>query len=120
MKIAINGFGRIGRTAFKIANSRPGVEVVGINDLMDNKTLAHLLKYDSIYGVYAKDVSYDEKNIIVDGKKINASAERDPKQLPWKELGVDRGFPGKRQGCLASGSRCHEGDSDRTGQGQGG
>ncbi len=89
MKLAINGFGRIGRNVFKIAFEREGVEVVAVNDLMDNKTLAHLLKYDSIYGVYPGEVSYDDENIIVDGKKIHAGAERDPQKLPWKELGVD-------------------------------
>jgi glyceraldehyde 3-phosphate dehydrogenase len=89
MKIAINGFGRIGRTVFKIAFDRPGVDIAAVNDLMDNKTMAHLLKYDSIYGVNPKEIAYDEENIIVDGKKIKAGAERDPKNLPWKELGVD-------------------------------
>jgi len=89
MKIAINGFGRIGRNVFKIAMNRDDVEVVAINDITDNKTLAHLLKYDSIFGVYPKKVEYDDQNIIVDGQKIKAMAERDPKKLPWKELGVD-------------------------------
>ncbi len=89
MKIAINGFGRIGRNVFKIAFERSGIDVAAINDLTDNATLAHLLKYDSIYGVFQHDVKHDESHIIVDGTKINASAERDPKNLPWKELGVD-------------------------------
>ena len=88
MKIAINGFGRIGRNVFKIAFER-GIEIVAINDLTDNHTLAHLLKYDSIYRAYNKSVSYDDESITVDGKKISASAERDPSKLPWKELGVD-------------------------------
>jgi glyceraldehyde 3-phosphate dehydrogenase len=89
MKIAINGFGRIGRSVFKVAFERNGVDVVAINDLMDNKTIAHLLKYDSIYGVFPHEVKYDDDSIIVDGTKIKASAERDPKNLPWKKLGVD-------------------------------
>ena len=89
MKIAINGFGRIGRNVFKIAMGRPGIEIVAVNDLTDNKTLAHLLKYDSVSGRFGKKVEYTNDSIIVDGKKIQASAERDPKNLPWKELGVD-------------------------------
>ena len=89
MRIAINGFGRIGRNVFKIAFERPDVEIVAINDITDNKTLSHLLKYDSIYGPYDKTVAYDDQNIIVAGKKIKALAERDPKKRPWKELKVD-------------------------------
>ncbi|MBN2652856.1 MAG: type I glyceraldehyde-3-phosphate dehydrogenase [Spirochaetales bacterium] len=89
MKIAINGFGRIGRNVFKIAFERKDVEIVAINDLTDAKTLAHLLKYDSTYGVYAKEVSVDGDAIVVDGKKIPISATRNPAELPWKALGVD-------------------------------
>ena len=89
VKIAINGFGRIGRNAFKIAFDRQDTEIVAINDLTDNKTLAHLLKYDSNYGIYNHDVSYDDGAIIVDGKQIKAFAEKDPNNLPWKDLGVD-------------------------------
>jgi glyceraldehyde 3-phosphate dehydrogenase len=89
MKIAINGFGRIGRNVFKIAFERNNIEIVAINDITDNKTLAHLLKYDSVFGVFPKEVKYDNDYIYVDGKKIKAMAERDPKNLPWKELGVD-------------------------------
>lgn len=89
VKIAINGFGRIGRNAFKIAFDRQDTEIVAINDLTDNKTLAHLLKYDSNYGIYNHDVNYDDDAIIVDGKKIKAFAEKDPNNLPWKELGID-------------------------------
>jgi glyceraldehyde 3-phosphate dehydrogenase len=88
MKIAINGFGRIGRNVFKIALEK-GIEVVAINDLTDNATLAHLLKYDSITGNFKKSVQVDGDYIIVDGKKIHASSERDPSKLPWKALGVD-------------------------------
>ncbi len=89
MKVAINGFGRIGRNVFKIATERPGVEVVAINDLTDTKTLAHLLKYDSTYGVYNKSVEAKDGAIIVDGKEIKITAERNPKDLPWGKLGVD-------------------------------
>lgn len=89
MKIAINGFGRIGRNVFKIALERKGIEVVGINDLTDPKTLAHLLKYDSTFGVYNKSVSVKEDAIVVDGMEVKIFAERNPANLPWKELGVD-------------------------------
>jgi glyceraldehyde 3-phosphate dehydrogenase len=89
MKIAINGFGRIGRHVFKIAFDRDDIEIVAVNDLTANQVLAHLLKYDSVYGVYKHQVSYDDTSIIVNGKKIRAMAIKDPKQLPWKELGVD-------------------------------
>jgi glyceraldehyde 3-phosphate dehydrogenase len=89
MRIAINGFGRIGRHVFKIAFEREDIDIVAINDLTDNETLAHLLKYDSIYRTYDKKVSVSTDSIVVAGKKIKASAERDPKNLPWKELGVD-------------------------------
>lgn len=88
-KIAINGFGRIGRNAFKIAWERSDLEIVAINDLTDNKTLAHLLKHDSSYGEYEHDVRADEDGIVVDGKKIKILAEKDPANLPWGELGVD-------------------------------
>lgn len=88
-KIAINGFGRIGRNAFKLAFERDDIEVVAINDLTDTKTLAHLLKHDSTYGTYHYDVSYDENSIFVDGKQIRVLAEKDPALLPWGEFGVD-------------------------------
>lgn len=88
-KIAINGFGRIGRNAFKIAFERSDLEIVAINDLTDTKTLAYLLSYDSNYGTYQHNVSYDEKGIIVDGKHIEVLAERDPAMLPWADRGVD-------------------------------
>ena len=89
VKLAINGFGRIGRSAFKIAYERGDVDIVAINDLTDTKTLAHLLKYDSSYGEYEHKISADEKNIIVDGKKIQVLCEKDPATLPWAKLGVD-------------------------------
>ena len=88
-KLAINGFGRIGRNAFKIAFERSDLEIVAINDLTDTKTLAYLLKRDSNYGTYGKEVGYDDKGIIVDGKHIEVLAERDPALLPWADRGVD-------------------------------
>lgn len=88
-RVAINGFGRIGRIAFRIAHDRSDLEIVGINDLTDTKTLAYLLSYDSNYGNYHHKVEYDEHNIIVDGKAIPVSAEKDPTALPWKDLKVD-------------------------------
>lgn len=88
-RIAINGFGRIGRNAFKIAFDRSDIEVVAINDLTDNKTLAHLLKHDSSYGEYDHEVSSDEHSITVDGKKIQTFAETDPSKLPWGDLAID-------------------------------
>jgi len=89
IKVAINGFGRIGRNAFKIAFERRDLEVVAVNDLTDTKTLAHLLKYDSSYGTYDRDVQFDDENIIVDGTKIRVLSEKDPAALPWGEMGID-------------------------------
>lgn len=89
VKIAINGFGRIGRCAFKIAFERSDVEIVAINDLTDTKTLAHLLKYDSNYGTYQHAVKGIEGEIIVDDKPIKVFAEKDPNLLPWRDLDVD-------------------------------
>jgi glyceraldehyde 3-phosphate dehydrogenase len=89
IKIAINGFGRIGRAAFKIALERKDLEVVAINDLADNQTLAHLLKHDTVYRTYNKQVKGDAKGIEVDGKHYRVYEEKDPSNLPWKELGVD-------------------------------
>jgi glyceraldehyde 3-phosphate dehydrogenase len=89
MKIAINGFGRIGRSVFKVAMERKNIEVVAINDITNAKTLAHLLKYDSNYGKYTKRVEATDSGLIVDGKKIAVLAEKDPKQLPWAKMGVD-------------------------------
>ncbi|MFA5124229.1 MAG: type I glyceraldehyde-3-phosphate dehydrogenase [Patescibacteria group bacterium] len=89
MRIAINGFGRIGRCAFKIALEKRGVQIVAINDLTDTRTLAYMLKHDTVYGRYGKKVTYDKQNIIVDGKKIPVFAEKDPARLPWKKYKVD-------------------------------
>ena len=88
MKVGINGFGRIGRQVFRILHER-GVEVALVNDLTDNETLAYLLKYDSNYGKFPGDVSHDDDNIIVDGKKVQATAIKNPEELPWGDLGVD-------------------------------
>lgn len=88
-KIAINGFGRIGRNAFKIAFDRDDLEIVAINDLTDTKTLAHLLKYDSSYGTYQKTIGFDDEGITVDGRKVKVLAEKDPAHLPWRDLGVE-------------------------------
>lgn len=89
VKVAINGFGRIGRNAFKILQGRKDAEVVAINDITDAATLAHLLKYDSSYGTYDQEVSSNEHAIIVNGKEIPVYAEKDPHNLPWANLGVD-------------------------------
>ncbi|HKL07486.1 MAG TPA: type I glyceraldehyde-3-phosphate dehydrogenase [Bacteroidales bacterium] len=85
IKVAINGFGRIGRNVYKIALERDTIEIVGINDLTDTKTLAHLLKYDSTQGKFNGTISYDDDSIIVNGKKINVSSEKNPANIPWKE-----------------------------------
>jgi glyceraldehyde 3-phosphate dehydrogenase len=88
-RVAINGFGRIGRNAFKVAFERSDMEVVALNDLTDTKTLAHLLKHDSNYGTYQHEVGYDDKGIIVDGKHVTVFAEMDPANLPWAEHKID-------------------------------
>ncbi len=89
MNLGINGFGRIGRHAFKVAFDKKNIKIVGVNDLTDTKTLAHLLQYDTIYRKWEHQVSYDEKNIIVDGVKIPVFAQKDPTMLPWGKLKVD-------------------------------
>jgi glyceraldehyde 3-phosphate dehydrogenase len=91
MNIAINGFGRIGRSAFKaiLDKNYPDIKVVAINDLFDTRTLAHLLKYDSAYGIYDKEVKHAEKAVVVDGVEYPVFAIKDPTTLPWKKLKVD-------------------------------
>jgi glyceraldehyde 3-phosphate dehydrogenase len=89
IKVAINGFGRIGRLTFKALMNKPEVEVVAFNDLTDVKTLAHLLKYDSVHGKFPVEISVDGEFLVVNGHKIKVLAEKDPANLPWKELGVD-------------------------------
>lgn len=88
-KIGINGFGRIGRNAFKIAYERGDIEIIAINDLTDTKTLAYLLKHDSNYGTYHHEVGFDETGIIVNGMHVKVLTEKDPAALPWGELGVE-------------------------------
>ena len=88
VRVGINGFGRIGRNYFRAAKGTD-VDVVAVNDLTDNKTLAHLLKYDSTFGRLGDEVSFDDESITVAGQRVLASAQRDPSQLPWGDLGVD-------------------------------
>lgn len=88
VKVAINGFGRIGRQVLRIGLKK-GFDFVAVNDLTDTKTLAYLYKYDSSHGVSEEEVSFDDKNIIINGKKILVLAEKDPAKLPWKNLGAD-------------------------------
>lgn len=89
VRIAINGFGRIGRNAFKILESSKDVDIVAINDLTAPATLAHLLKYDSIFGKFEGTVDTKEQSIFVNGKEYKIYAEKDPSVLPWKELDID-------------------------------
>ena len=89
LRVAINGFGRIGRSTFKALLANPKVEVVAINDLTDNQTLAHLLQYDSCYGRYEREVGFDDQHLIVGGQQYLSLAEKDPTQLPWSSLGVE-------------------------------
>jgi glyceraldehyde 3-phosphate dehydrogenase len=89
MKIAINGFGRIGRVTARLLLQRNDVELVAVNDLTDTRTLAHLFKYDSVHGVFAGEVGHDEAHLLLGGRKIKAFAAKDPSALPWKELGID-------------------------------
>ncbi len=89
MKVAINGFGRIGRLTFRNLLNNENIEIVAINDLTDNDTLAHLLKYDSAHGRFPGDISVEGDALIVNGKKIHALAQKDPKALPWGDMGID-------------------------------
>ncbi len=89
IRVAINGFGRIGRAVFKFLENDPKVKIVAINDLTDNQTLAHLFKYDSVFGKYAGEVTSDNKNIYVSGNKYPVFENPDPAKLPWKRLDVD-------------------------------
>ena len=89
MKVAINGFGRIGRVTSRLLLQRSDIELVAVNDLTDTRTLAHLFKYDSVHGVFGGEVSHDEAHLILGGKRIKAYAAKDPAALPWKELGID-------------------------------
>ncbi|RLB71619.1 MAG: type I glyceraldehyde-3-phosphate dehydrogenase [Deltaproteobacteria bacterium] len=89
VKVAINGFGRIGRNVLRIASQSNDFEVVAVNDLTDAKTLAHLFKYDSVHGIFSGEVSTDGDNLIVNGQSIKILSQRDPSQLPWQELNID-------------------------------
>lgn len=88
IKVGINGFGRIGRNVFRAAMTNPNMEIVAVNDLTDAETLAHLLKYDSVQGMLAADIKVQAKSIVVNGKTVKVTAERDPSLLPWGELGI--------------------------------
>ncbi len=89
VKVAINGFGRIGRNVLRIASQSNAFDVVAVNDLTDVKTLAHLFQYDSVHGIFSGQVETDDENLIVNGHSIRILSQRDPAQLPWEELGVD-------------------------------
>ena len=92
LKAGINGFGRIGRNVFRAAHARgESIDWVGVNDITDTKTLAHLLKYDSILGPFPGEVEHTETGLIVDGEELRVFAERDPANLPWDEVGRRRG-----------------------------
>ena len=107
VRVGINGFGRIGRMVFRaIDKDFDGLEVVGINDLLDNDYLAYMLKYDSVHGRFAKDVAVEGNNFIIDGKQIRLTAERNPADLKWDEVGADlvidcTGFFLTEEGCQA-------------------
>jgi len=107
IKVGINGFGRIGRMVFRaIDKDFDGLEVVGVNDLLDNDYLAYMLKYDSVHGRFAKDVAVEGNNFVIDGKKIRLTAERNPADLKWDEIGADlvidcTGFFLTEEGCQA-------------------
>ena len=89
IKIGINGFGRIGRSVYRILSDRDDIKVVGVNDLYDNEQLAYLLKFDTVMGVLAKEVTFDEGSMFVDGEEVIMTAERDPADIPWADMGVD-------------------------------
>lgn len=89
IRIAINGFGRIGRNLFRLLNKYSEIEVVAINDLSDTRKLSHLLKYDSIHGIFSEEVTYDNENIIINGFSIPCSTHKNPEDCPWKKLNID-------------------------------
>src|SRR3972149_1854422 len=89
IRVAINGFGRIGRTFFRIAFERPELEIVALNDLGEPENLAYLLRYDTVYGRYHKEVKIEDGSLVVEGKKIKLLSEKEPAALPWNKLGVD-------------------------------
>ena len=90
VRVGINGFGRIGRNVFRAAQeSSADIEIVAVNDITDSKTLAHLLKYDSVYGPFPGEVEEKDGSLVVDGREVKVLAERDPAALPWGDLGAD-------------------------------
>ncbi|HYE93081.1 MAG TPA: glyceraldehyde 3-phosphate dehydrogenase NAD-binding domain-containing protein, partial [Terriglobales bacterium] len=89
IRVGVNGFGRIGRVFFRTALGASDIEIVGVNDLADARTLAHLLKHDSVHGALPAEVSAKGDAIFVDGREVRVCAVKDPAQLPWKDLGVD-------------------------------
>ena len=89
MKIGINGFGRIGRSFFREAMNRQGIEIVAVNDITDSKTLAHLLKYDSVFGILDAEIEHGEDYFIVNGKRVHVFSEKDPANIPWDKYGVE-------------------------------
>jgi len=89
MRIAINGMGRIGRAALKVIFDTPGLEIVAVNDIVSIENTAYLLKYDSVYGIYEREVSHDDQNLIIDGVEIKYNSVRNPEELPWKENNID-------------------------------
>lgn len=107
VRLAINGFGRIGRCAFKIAFERRDAEVIAVNSLGNAATFAHLLKYDSAYGIYDHEVSYDDKHIIVDGVKILFLSEPDPIRLPWDKLKIDAVMECTGKFCAPADAKAH-------------
>src|SRR5690606_9347002 len=89
MRIAINGFGRIGRIVFRTLQQKKGIEIIAVNDLTEASTLAHLLKYDSVHRAFPVNVVVEENDILVNGKRTRILSEKDPENLPWKELDID-------------------------------
>lgn len=114
IKVGINGFGRIGKLVFQVLSQNPEFEVVAVNDLSDTNTLAYLLKYDSVHGPFQGTVEVEDGDFVVNGKKIRVLSERDPKQLPWKDMGVEfvvesTGVFRKREQCaqhITAGAKC--------------
>jgi glyceraldehyde 3-phosphate dehydrogenase len=102
IRVGINGFGRIGRQVFRIMKERGGFDVVGINDITDAATLAHLLKYDSIHGKYPGQIAVEGEELIVDGDRITVTAIKTPKELPWKKLGA---FSARRRSAWSTSRR---------------
>ncbi|MDT5037510.1 MAG: hypothetical protein QOE03_2695, partial [Micromonosporaceae bacterium] len=107
IRVGINGFGRIGRNFFRaVLDQRADIEIVGVNDLTDNKTLADLLEYDSLLGKLDAEITFDEKSISVDGRRVVTSAERDPAALAWGALGADVVI--ESTGIFTSGAAAHK------------